>query len=628
MKYFFNNLKTWAVVLAVASAAPAVGQGPTTIPVTLPPIASDETVAGGSPADATYQHTGTDALLGYKGGPLQAMVWDDAQGNVYLSWDDNGTKGFIPVGKGRKLSDPDVVLARRTDPGEIFANVVCIDQNLGNGGRTVLFGYFWDGSTFVQTFNPLPLGNPATEHSHPNIDANRLGMTAIVWQQTKNSLTTVQVSSNDFPTYTFTQLVTFGRSYVAGGYIDTDVIGNCYFHLDGANISWSGAAVIEPPKGLFEQTLRPDVAISETDDPQNDPPVVSTTFIRHFVSGLNAFAIVDSLAVIQTSYNRCGDTQTFSSLTKVDEMEWTASLSSGLRPRGAPRIAATPSTEPTRRADVEVVLDFADLGCACNEPTYEVRNYGKSQGAFRQPHTLVSLPDQTYALSGCQASTNLRRREAKEPVVSYYPEPRGEKGHYVIAWTGFNYRKLDASDPEGGTGAEDVWANSFLAGVPDDPYPGTTIAQFYSAVNEHEEGNQHTPSVAGRHLLDNLTAHLFVDDEQSQLFFKRSPRIVGTEPLRPGPGTGPTSSSPRLLQAYPNPSESVVTVELQLHEGETVRQLSIVDQLGRQVESLPLTGEGQRQTLTWTPRPHLPSGTYVLRLVTSERTANTVINRK
>ena len=109
---------------------------------------------------------------------------------------------------------------------------------------------------------------------------------------------------------------------------------------------------------------------------------------------------------------------------------------------------------------------------------------------------------------------------------------------------------------------------------------------------------------------------------------QRSPRIVGTEPLRPGPGTGPTSSSPRLLQAYPNPSESVVTVELQLHEGETVRQLSIVDQLGRQVESLPLTGEGQRQTLTWTPRPHLPSGTYVLRLVTSERTANTVINRK
>lgn len=627
MKHFVNLLSTRRATglsslllfffLSLLSAVPALAQ----IPATVLSNTGDNKPDGGTPANANFRHTGTDAIdIGGK--KLQVMTWDDGSGTVTLSWDiDNlgaGIDGSFTL--PGNLSDPDVVVGERN--GKLYANVVCIDNAAGSGGQTALFGYIWNGSDFTTPmFGPFLLGSNIHRHSYPNIDANSEGLTAIVWQQSKDSFTTVTVSSLDFPPYSFTQTITFGRSFLAGSTIDTGIIGKCYRYYNPMTFTTqTGSPVIDPPTGLFEQTLRPDVAISES-KVDGKPAIVSTTFIRHFVDGLNDFSIVDSLDVKQTYYEVCRETGEKSSpiLYQVASKEW--SLPTHLHIRGAPRIASIPSL--ALPADVEVVLDMHNTGCF--ENTYEVRNYGKSNNAFRPGYTLVSLPNLSFTMPGCQGSTNLRRREASEPVVSYYPGERGAKGFYMATWTGFEYYKV-ASDPFGGYEKRDVWASSLRHGVPEYFFPGTTIANMYSAVNKQDAGDQHTPSVAGRHLDNGYTAHLFVDDNDGQLSFKQTNGTAGYTQLRPSGSTHTTN--PVLLQAYPNPADGAVTVQLQLHKGETARQLTVVDQLGRTVDRMTLDNPSQEQQLTWKPAAQLPAGTYVLKLVTSERTANLTISRK
>ncbi|MDO7876889.1 T9SS type A sorting domain-containing protein [Hymenobacter sp. ASUV-10] len=616
MKKSFTYCLLGAALLSLAGTAPAWAQIPVGIYATTP----DQQPDNGAPANATYVHTGTDAIIERNSGDiLQAMTWDDAVGNVTLSWSDPnfGVHGTTPL--PGSLSDPDVVMAYRGD--RLFANVVCISNALGNGGQTVLFIFEWDGaSDFNLVSGPLPLGSPNRRHTSPNIDANELGMTAIVWQQSQDSQTTVTVSSADFPTYSFTQTVTFGRSYLAGSWINTGIIGKCYYSPEPQLGTQTGVPVIDPPTGLFEQTLRPDVAISETEDAERNPPIVSTTFIRHFVDGRGNFSIVDSLDVIQTQYNVCKERGEgrVPELVRVDAKEW--SLNPSLSWRGSPRIAAIPNLDNTRWEDVEVVLDMHSYGCF--ENMYEVRNYGKDNGQFRQGSTLVSLPDQNFYVGGCQSYTNLRKRVAKEPVVSYFAEEMGKEGHYVVSWTGLNYHKI-TSGGLGGDGEEDVWANTLIGGKPITPFGGTSIAQAYNSVNRQFVGNQHTPSIAGRHLAKTYLTHLFVDDKASQLSFKLTKEVpgnVGFTPLRPAATSQP-------LQAYPNPSAEAVTVELQLHKGEAARQLQVVDPLGRTIDELPVNKGAEKQTVTWKPRPQLPSGIYTLKLVTSERTVNQKISR-
>ncbi len=621
MKNLFNRLALGVAMLLLGSAAPVVAQ----IPTTIASNTNDNPPDGSTAADASYVHTGTDAIdLGGK--QLQVMTWDNGAGIVTLSWDiDNRTQGIdgsFPL--PGNLSDPDVVVSFRN--GRLYANVVCIDRARGAGGQTRLFGFEWVNNSFSllnQPFTSFWLGSIYNKHSHPNIDVNALGMTAIVWQQSKESKVLVTVTSPDFPTYPFTKTITFGRSFLACSYIDNGVIGPCYRYYNPNNgYTQTGIPVLDPPTGLFEQTLRPDVAISETVDEQSDPPVVSTTFIRHFVDGFGEFTIVDSLDVKQTLYNQCkekGEGGGFV-LVEVDSKEW--GINSLLSSRGTPRIAATPNASDVNRADVEVVLDAHSGGCY--ENIYEIHNYGKTNNAFRPGSTLVSLPNLTFPLpNSCQGTTNLRKRTAKEPVVSYYPGDRGLKGYYIVTWTGRDYTDIDpASDPTGGKGEDDVWASTLIDGVPEQVISGT-IAQRYSAVNSQTYGDQHTPSVAGRHMMGNdFTAHLFVDDAKQRLAFKQTTGIAGsTTPLRPAPAT-------KLLQAYPNPSDGAMTVQLQLNKGETARQLTVVDQLGRTVDQVALTNATPEQPLTWKPSPQLPSGTYVLKLVTSERTANLTVSHK
>ena len=613
MNKTFNRLLLWAVVSASAATAPALAQIPGTFAAGTP----DELPDGGQPANERFVHTGTDATS-YNGKALQVMTWDDGRGNVTLSWDVNnrnaGIDGHLTLSGNH--DDPDVVVGYRN--GGLYANLVCIDTSVPSGGQAVLFGYKWTGNGFSQSFGPVKLGNPDVRHAYPNIDANEDGFTAIVWQQTKESKTTVTVSSPDFPAYTFMQTVAFSRSFLAGSMINTGVIGSCYRYTN-QSVTQSGTPVIDPPKGLFEQTLRPDVAISESRG--NEPPVVSTTFIRHFVDGRGNFAIVDSLDVKQTLYNVCEGGEKGSKLREVASMEWW--LNPALSQRGAPRIAATPSQD--QHTDVEVVLDAATSGCF--ENVYEVHNWGKSGGTFRPNSTLVSLPDLTFALpNGCQGSTNLRKREATEPVVSYYSGRRGEKGYYIVSWTGYNYTGIDPNGL-GGQGERDVWSSTLIDGVPEFSAAGTTIADKYSAINDKTDGNQHTPSVAGRHS-DGYTAHLFVNDLADQLSFKQSVGTAGSTPMRPGGGATSPAGNGALLQAFPNPSEGNVAVQLQLHPGESVRQLTVVDQLGRTVDRLPVASGASEASLSWKPAANLPTGTYVLKLVTTERTANLTLSRK
>ena len=353
------------------------------------PTTGDFPAAGGAVNGAITRNTGTDAIM-YRGQTLQAMTWDDGNGQAYLSWaqGNGGPSGSVPL-PGNYMKDPDVVMANAN--GAIWANVVYVDaSSAAASGQTQRVGYQWDGTNFNQVFGPDALGNPAYDHFNPNIDANSSGLVGIVWQQRTTTSTTVTVSSTAFPAYQFTQDITFDRSYLAGSWIYTNQIADCYRYG-----GYSGIPVLNPATGLMEQTLSPDVALSEGDV----QPIVSVSFIRHYVDGRGSFAIVDKVAVKQTLFNTCEEVKyepqgenpvvvnlpPYTQLQLVDYYEWDPTYGS----LGRPRIAARPKDKTL--GDVEVVLDESTYNCRSDVTSYGVWNYGKSGGAFRPLGLLVSV---------------------------------------------------------------------------------------------------------------------------------------------------------------------------------------------------------------------------------------------
>ena len=363
------------------------------------------------------RHTGTDAIR-YNNQVLQAMTWDDGNGHVYLSWAlinpapggpypvtakaaFNPPAGQITPLRGQ-LSDPDVVLALDPATEQLYANLVYVD------GRQVQYaGYRWNGNGFDPTADfSVPVGDPAYRHEYPNIDANDKGLVALTWQQSIDDDVTINVSSGGmlFPTYSFVQHISFGRTYLAM----SDIRGRIQPCTKNAN-GTVGILALDPPTGLFEQTLHPDIAISDGDATS---AVVSSTFVRHYVDGNGLFSIVNRLAVRQYHY-RCGGDK--AALDTVATHDWEYSQNNVI---GTPRIAA-PGSKMNETDDVEIVIDRSRYDCS-STGEHRILNYSKTRGAFRPVPTLLN--------------PNYTDHESVEPVVAYFPD----ESQYVVSWTGDN----------------------------------------------------------------------------------------------------------------------------------------------------------------------------------------------
>jgi hypothetical protein len=626
--------------------------GSTPIPVTLP--LSPEHQADPGAGRLNVANTGTDAIF-YRnendpelnGKTLQLMTWDEGD-RVYLSWDffenaqlptgANNTVTSPPDAKGStsfltrpnpraplQRADPDVVLAYAPGPDqatrELYANVAYITN-----GQTNYSVYHWDipSHRFVLVGVPIPLGDNRFDHSYPNIDANRNGLVAVTWQQTVTSSVTISVTSPSvlFPSFTIPQVVTFGRTVLAAG----DIEGHfkpCY--LDAISNNY-GVYVLNPPTGFFEQSLRPDVAISEGDE---DNAIVSSVFVRHFVDGHDLFSIENKVMVIQTHYNRCinGDEQNpqLAQLVQFKQREWDYSANSVI---GTPRIAASSfARDSVQGTDVEVAIDRTETDC--ENTHYAIWNFGKSNGQFRATYTLVSpanhlIPAVLPAIS-CSELTSER-------------VPNGPFNGYTIAWTGG-----PGDDPN--NKEEDILAVGLSNGRFRNGTGGPTAQpDVYSRVNlGGNEVGQTTVSIAGRHSTTAYEAgvqgkldpdrdyketeyhvYLYLEKGASQLDYRRSSTRPG---LSTGlqRGLGNSSPSPTLLQAYPNPSEGAVKIGVQLHPGEQVRRLTVLDAVGRAVAELPLPSGSVAE---WLPAAGQPAGRYTVRAETSERTATVAVLRK
>ena len=643
--------------------------GQTRIPSVLP--TTDEHTAApspGRPFDAAA-HTGTDAIAYERSGDrqdgqtMQLMTWEDGN-TVYLSWDffDNtvrpgdanvrvnpnaqGATTFLAATNASgQTPDPDVALAYAADPTtgltELYANLVYI-----SGNRTTYEVLQWDaGSRRFASVSATQLGNAQYLHSYPNIDANSQGLIAVTWQQSVTDVVTISVASGGgfFPNFSIPQTVTFGRSVVAAG----DVLGNFRHCYNDRFSGTTGIYVINPPTGLLEQTLFPDVAISEGDE---NEAVVSSVFLRHYVDGRGQYSIINKLDVVQTNFDRCsqGDDHPDPAVSQpplldvFDRHEWPFSENQTL---GTPRIAATGlgRSFSNRGTDVEVAIDRTVQNCGPYQ--YAILNYGKSQGVFRDTYTLVSPPGHTPNAPNYVRSV--------QPAISYSAVLPNRIASlvsttYIITWTGTTPSEAQVNYDQGD--GDDVWAVTLAEGEHRGSQKSGPTAQpsDYNRVNLQGNGNQNTASVAGRflqgdlvgksgsmteeelaHLLTkqttpvpapNPSVHLFADQARKQLSYRRSGVFAGVgTPFRAAPAPG-------LLQVFPNPAEGAVTVSLQLHPAERVRQLTVLDALGRAVATLELPTDGAA-AVQWKPATTLPGGVYTVQAITSERTATVSVVR-
>lgn len=159
----------------------------------------------------------------------------------------------------------------------------------------------------------------------------------------------------------------------------------------------------------------------------------------------------------------------------------------------------------------------------------------------------------------------------------------------------------------------------------------TPAPAAHSRVNDFLEQHQFAPSIAGRHLKPRFGAvHLFVDSQQRQLSYRYSDQQAG----QTGSGLRPAgAAAPALLQAHPNPTEGATRIQLQLQPGERVQSVTVTDLASRPVADLTPKRQttdakaASTQTLTWNAGA-VPTGTYLIRAVTTKRTENFSITRQ
>ncbi len=581
----------------------------------------------GGPAPATQAgvvHTGTDVVrLRNLPDPrnLQVMVWDNAQGQVTLSWGvfkagDPAVLAFpanavdvICPAVGTVLSDPDVAMSYVN--GVLYADVIYIASimvgNTTTSSQTWLNVYEWDPA--AQVFNPStgpypaqPLGLDEVAnlpdfsppqladlpiiHSSPNIDANDQGVIGVVWQESlieSGYMTWVSPSypppgktsriDNVAQAQSFFQIGTADGKMGCGAANDTrGILISTNYNNNDPNTN---------PQVLFSQTLLPDVAVTTN----------NTLWLTYINSSANQSGIPIkagiSLVLKQVNFDICQ----FSSY--IDFYAWPGvSLS-------APRIAAS----PTKPGDVEVVKDAHGVygGCESGGNINQILNYGRSNGGFRPNPTVVN--------------NTIYDDPASEPVVAFYGyegNPNNQQGDYIVSWTGASY-------PNGS--GNDVWARSLRDGD-----FTSVFGDDYSRVNSNAEGPQRTPSVAARYLGDpKSSSHLFYNEYTSELGYKTTPAPVGTPLARP--------TVVPILQAYPNPFSTSVDFRLSLHKGEVVQSIQVTDLSGRVLDTVPASAikAGEKDgpsTVSWQPGRPLQIGSYMVRITTNERTSTLPLSKQ
>ncbi len=600
------------------------------------PPATPDTDALTSPvktAQTGVLNTGTD-LIKSATERLQAMVWDNGTGKVTLSTLINaGSNPFafaivVPIAPQvyTSVSDPDVALAFYQ--GQLYADVVylasyttTVNSVTTTYTRTFFDSYRWDNankrfdqSTLVR--NPLGVATVANLpgfsglssiprlHSSPNIDANSAGIVGLVWQEKSTETAQITVLS---PSYSGTSAPPYpnGYTYISEGLVfaesylaPANANGTLLFPTCG---SWRGSLISFPQAYtatptpalnnapiLFNQTLKPDVAVGSdgrwwvaylvSAATQGEPPVTA---------GLN-------LVLRKVDFDCNSITGTYYS------QAWQSGVT--LNP---PRVAASP--DPARPDDVEVVQAWAGTPCQEGFGTryyYEVRNWGRSGGAFRPNYSLVSQV-QVTGTSG---------RPAYDPVVAFYGSESTFSGTYVVAWTGENY-------PANANG-QDVWSRSLNAGVP--LTPDYSRVNYASPTNANPIGNQRTPSVAARYSgTSNAAAYCWADDNTSTVCYRYSTLAAGSGALnRPAADGGTGSTAPaRRLEAFPNPFGGSVEFRVSLRPGEAVQSIQVTDLSGRVLDTVPTAaGTAARPTGTAenTPPPYIqlepaagPAGWFV-----------------
>ena len=593
----------------------------------IPAITPDYQVPG-TTITAGTANTGTDGLIftsgTYVGQSLQVMTWDSPSPNTLaLTWSiQNGTapptvSGGLSIGRPT-ASDPDVVVAQDAN-GTIWANLVYTQLN-GGKRQTMYEVYKWNSPGFSQVGFPIPLGDPLYDHSFPNIDANANGLIGIVWQQQRTVTAQVQVSSlsGEFATFTYPQVITFNRSYLVTGTI-TGSLNYC----NNNNGSTRFGAPVSDPGQLIEQTLQPDVAVSEG---TNATSVVSVSYVRHYVNNDAsdpAYRIKDELVIKQFAYGACkGGGDIPGSLVPVGSPSSYSWELPGLNEFIVPRIAASNSGFT---ADVEVALAWIPgLGCGGGTQTYQIRNYGKSQGVFRPVPSatplVVSQPNSSPTLAS--------QIESRQPAISYVG---GTQGNYAITWTGRNYPATPGTAPGDDFDVLGVTMNSGQFVYPTGPPQPTPYR--YSFVNQVLKLAQRCPSVAGRHLYSGSTMHLFRDDYPKSASFKASNGTGGSTPYRLAPAGGGTQPATQPAgpgmgsKAYPNPADGTVYLQVPLREGERVQQVLVTDALGRTVDRLPVAADASNEALTWKPAAQLPAGSYFFKLTTTQRSESIPVHR-
>ena len=301
VKAFRNVL--CAVALALGSTGGALAQ--TFYPVT----GADIPAPGSTGAAAAMTNTGTDVITysdiftsprtaqptpgtaqAPAAGPpqtattLQVMVWDKgSSSSMTLAWRFNGgggaNEGSIPMfGPGNgTVSDPDVALARLAN-GSIWAGVVYTESVNGGNPQTKYDRYLYGSGTFTRVGATQALGDAGFVHSNPNIDVNLNGLIGVVWQQTQTYTASVSVTSLPpglFSNFTYPQSITFDRSYLVQGTIDGTF-------LTCENNNGTQGVLVSYPGMLYEQTVAPDVAVSEG---TTTSTVVSVSYIRRTADG-------------------------------------------------------------------------------------------------------------------------------------------------------------------------------------------------------------------------------------------------------------------------------------------------------------------------------------------------------
>ncbi|GAA4360678.1 hypothetical protein GCM10023185_27380 [Hymenobacter saemangeumensis] len=505
----------------------------------------------------------------------------------------------------------------------LYCNLVYL-ETINGKVQTFWDVYQWDPIThdfFQQVGTPRELGGSSSirTHSSPNIDANSNGEVGIVWQESSQEKTVINVQSPSYPApgYTYTlPAIQFADSYVLAGYTD-GTLKNCTSYR-GWLASRDHATSDNPPI-LFNQCLNPDVAVGASG-------IISVVYINSYALPLTTpVDAEESLVVRQFRFlDECGPAQL------VDSHTWDESKGASI---GTPRIAA--SGNPIHPEDVEVVLDWKDHPCeeGFGLRTYmEIRNFGKSPvnsstSAFRSAFKTVSMP--------LVIGTN--SLPATEPVVSYYNRTNSGGDFYIVSWTGKDYDLA-------GTGyGKDIWARSLFKGI-------LLTSVGYSRVNTADKGNQFAPSVAARYMNiqgtdDNPSAHFFFDEFASRVSYKETitfgfgggggiyRNMVGngpihTEEVKKGNEASP-SRRKAVFEAYPNPFSTSVQLNLGLEPGERAQRIVVCDLMGRVVEDIHLPpADALAPTYTWHPKQALAEGTYLLRFTTDKRTQYTTLTKR